>query len=143
MTKDDYTITGIARTDTTVLALTFGVLEKYIQNHDVLMSIIKDYETYIDENGLPYLDYKLYRSQLHNITPLRKLQQGVRRIMRIMLSYQMETKTVDISKESIIQEKMARFQRRRNTLHANALRKISERRAPSDGKSIFAAFSNN
>lgn len=133
VTKDDYTITGVAKTDTTVLALTFDVLEKYIQKYDVFRSIIKEYETYIDENGLPYLDYKLYRSQLHNISPLRKFQQGVRRIMRILLSYQKETPFLDTRKEMIIQQKMSRFQRRRNTIHANVIRNMSERKMTTDG----------
>jgi CRP-like cAMP-binding protein len=89
ITKEDYNITGVASSDTTVLVLRYETLEKYIHKYRELRKIADDYETYILTEGLPYLDYKLYRSTVFKIKPLRKLQQGVRRIMRILQSYKL------------------------------------------------------
>lgn len=122
-----------------MLVLTHDVLEKYIQKHPTLMNVIKDYEKYIIENGLPYLDYKLYRSNLFYISPIRKFQQGVRRIMRIMQSYKSDA-SLNVTQQSIVQEKMTRFQRRRNTIHPNNLHNIVVKRHDSSSKLFVLIF---
>jgi len=124
--KEDYTITGIASSDTTVLVLKMSILEKYINNpthggvqgFDLLYPIHK----YIQENGMPYLDYKLYRSSLFKVKPVRKLQQGVRRIMRILksvskISPQEEVKGVNESQ--LPNNSVPALQSRRETMNTN------------------------
>lgn len=46
-----------------------------------------EYERYIDENGLPYCDYRIYRHGHLKLRPIEKFQVGIRRIMNILRSY--------------------------------------------------------
>lgn len=57
------------------------------EKHEDLDKIMSEYETYLDENGLPYCDYKLFRNKHLNKTPLEKFKYGVKRIIRIVKSY--------------------------------------------------------
>ena len=57
------------------------------EKHEDLDKIMNEYETYLDQNGLPYLDYELYRTKHLNMMPKEKFQYGVKRIIRILKSY--------------------------------------------------------
>lgn len=46
-----------------------------------------DYEQYIEENGLPYCDYRIYRHKHLKLTPFEKFRFGIRRIISILKSY--------------------------------------------------------
>jgi hypothetical protein len=54
---------------------------------------LTEYEKYIDENGLPYCDYKMHRGKDWEISPIEKFQHGINRIIRIVKSYKANTLT--------------------------------------------------
>lgn len=90
---EDYTISGKALTDCTVLKLEYVHLERMRCVNDDLDANITEYEQYVEENGLPYCDYKLHRGNGNDITGLEKFQNGINRIMRIIKSYKASTFT--------------------------------------------------
>jgi hypothetical protein len=45
---------------------------------DYLDDTIADCEAYLDDNGLPFCDYTLYRTRKINLSPLKKFQHGVK-----------------------------------------------------------------
>ena len=51
---------------------------------------ILEYQRYIRENGLPFLDYKIHRSKSFNIKPKTKFRNGIKRITRIVKSYKID-----------------------------------------------------
>lgn len=71
--------------------------------YEELDDSIAEYEQYIEENGLPYCDYKLHRGQEWDISPIEKFQNGIHRIIRIVKSYKANTFT-DLLKK--VQEKV-------------------------------------
>lgn len=78
---------GIAKTDWTVLRLSLSKLMKARKDYDEVDHIISQYENYIERNGAPYCDYKLYRySKRHKLTCKEKMMNGIRRICRIIKS---------------------------------------------------------
>ena len=85
LTEDDYTISAQAKTDWVVLRLSNQVIEKMRDRYKELDYIISEYEQYIEEEGLPYCDYKIFRTGINQMTPIKKFQLGIRRIMRIVV----------------------------------------------------------
>ena len=107
-----------ARSDLTVLKLPFVKMQALRDKYDDLDKILGEYEAYLDENGLPYCDYKLYRNKHLNMGPKEKFQYGVKRIMRIVKSYR-STAFADLMekvREKIRNEKKNRESRRRSTI---------------------------
>jgi hypothetical protein len=88
---DDYSISGKAKTDLTLLRLPFARMQALRDTYEDLDKVMSEYQVYIEDNGLPYCDYKLYRTKHLNMTPLEKFQYGVKRIMRIVRSYKSST----------------------------------------------------
>ena len=85
LTGDPYSINGRAKTDWVLLRLSHNAIEELRERYQDLDFIISEYEQYIDEEGLPYCDFKLYRSGLSQMEPLKKFQWGIRRIIRIVV----------------------------------------------------------
>ena len=85
--SEEYTMSGKAKTDMAVIVLPFSKLQKLRANYEELDKILTEYETYCDENGLPYWDYKLYRKSHLSMTPIEKFRHGINRISRILRSY--------------------------------------------------------
>ena len=85
LTGDDYSINGKAKTDWTLLKLTYEKLEEVRKEFDELDYIISEYEDYIESEGLPYCDFKLYRAGLSKMKPIKKFQIGIRRIVQIVV----------------------------------------------------------
>ena len=78
---------GIAKTDWTVLRLPHSKLIKARKDYDEIDHIISQYESYIELNGPPYWDYKLYRySKKYKLSCKAKIMNGIRRIWRIIKS---------------------------------------------------------
>lgn len=50
-----------AKTDCTILKLSYEKLKKARKDFESLDYIMSQYETYIEDRGPPYCDYKLYR----------------------------------------------------------------------------------
>lgn len=73
------------------------------QKYNDLDKRMSEYELYIEQNGLPFCDYKLYRTKNNDIKPIEKFKNGVKRIMRILNSYKTSAFT-DLLKK--IQEQM-------------------------------------
>ena len=44
-------------------------------------------ENYIVDNGLPYCDYKIYRTKSSNDTPISKFRTGIRRFISIVRTF--------------------------------------------------------
>lgn len=84
---DEYTLSGKAKTDLIVLRLPYDRLYKLRQKHEKLHNSLWDYEEYIDENRVPYCDFKLYRGKFDFFSPREIFEQGIKRWMRIVKSY--------------------------------------------------------
>ena len=87
LTSDDYSISAKAKTDCTLLKLTATqILELRAENEKLDDSMI-ECENYIIENGLPYCDYKMYRTKLYKSSPHSKFKSGIRRIISIVRTF--------------------------------------------------------
>lgn len=86
LTGDDYSITGKAKTDWTLLKLTYNTLEELRAKFDEMDYILSEFEDYIEAEGLPFWDFKLYRAGFLKMKPLKKFQIGIRRIIQIVVS---------------------------------------------------------
>lgn len=51
---DDYSISGKAKTDLTLLKLPFSKMNDLREKYEDLDKVMAEYESYIDDNGLPY-----------------------------------------------------------------------------------------
>lgn len=111
LNTDDYALSGRALTDCTVLKLEYLRLEQMRQEYEELEDNMSEYEQYIEENGLPYCDYKLHRGSEWEITPIEKFQNGINRIIRIVKSYKANTFT-DLLKK--VQEKVKNDRNEKN-----------------------------
>ena len=67
--------------------LTKDLLDSLKQEFDQIKEKVCEYELYIKENGLPFLDYKMNRRKSSKMSPFKKFQIGMRRICRIVRSY--------------------------------------------------------
>lgn len=85
--SENHTISAKARSDITLLKLSFSKLKGLRDKYEDLDKILHEYVNYLDENGLPYCDYKLFRNKKLSMSPLEKFKYGVKRIMRIVKSY--------------------------------------------------------
>lgn len=104
---EDYTITARAKGDWSLLKLQFSKLNKLREKYNDLDEVMYEYEQYCDNNGLPYLDYKLHRTKHFSMKPLDKFKYGIKRIIRIIKSYK-EYKFTELMEEvrnRIINEK--------------------------------------
>jgi CRP-like cAMP-binding protein len=84
--QDDYTISGRAKTDCTVIVISKELLDELRKQHDEVNALMNEYEDYIQFYGLPYCDYKLHRGKNYAIPPMKKFQNGIRRLIRIVRS---------------------------------------------------------
>lgn len=87
ITSDEYSISARAKTECTVLKLPFEQVNKIRLEDDAVDTAICDCEEYIVKNDLPYWDYKFFRGDSREITPIQKFKNGIRRIMRIVSTY--------------------------------------------------------
>lgn len=87
ITGDEYSISARANTECTVLKLPFELVSKFRLENEALDEAVCKCEEYIVDNDLPYCDYKLYRGDTRQISPLQKFKNGIRRIMRIVSTY--------------------------------------------------------
>lgn len=90
-------------------------MREHIEDLDYNM---EDYEKYIENNGLPYCDYRIYRHGHLMLKPIQKFQYGIRRIINILRSY----KSLDLRgllekvQSKIMKEKEERKSRRKSAL---------------------------
>ena len=70
-----------------LLKLPISKLVQLRMKHMELDDKLTEYEEYIDVNGLPYCDYRFFRSHHLSLKPLQKFQCGIRRIISILGSY--------------------------------------------------------
>ena len=87
LTNDDYAISAKAATDCTLLKLTSKQLVDLRGDFDKLDDEINKCENYVVDNGLPYCDYKMYRTKLYKSTPITKFRAGIRRIVNIVRTF--------------------------------------------------------
>ena len=84
----EHSFSGKAKTNCSLLKFSHANYLKIRERFDLLDEVWSQFETYIEENGLPYCDYKLYRPKSLQMTPYDKLRSGIRRIIRIVKFYQ-------------------------------------------------------
>ena len=63
------------------------VLDKYSKTNEQFKSILLNFEKYVEENGPPFFDYKLYKGQSTSSNIFKKFHQTVKRLMRLNKSY--------------------------------------------------------
>lgn len=85
--NEQYTISGMVKTDCTAIIIPKILIDNFRILYDEVNTTVGEYERYISDNGLPYLDYKIHRSKNYKIPPIQKFQNGIRRISRIAQSY--------------------------------------------------------
>lgn len=107
-----------------MLKLPFARLLELREKHDKLDDILCEYEDYLEENGLPYCDYKLHRNNSLVITPLEKFKNGIKRILRIVRSYKSSALTdllMDVQKLVRSKQKIREQKRKDMILKGNNL----------------------
>lgn len=87
MNADEYTVSAKAKTDCKVLKLSYYKLLLLREQFERLGEAMTLYETYCDENGIPYCDYKLHRTKQVTWSAHEKFKHGVMRVIRIIKSY--------------------------------------------------------
>lgn len=75
-----------------------------------------EYEQYLEDNGLPYCDYKVHRNKNLEMKPIEKFRHGIRRIMRIVTSYKSTALTdlMEQVREQIKQQKNLKESKRKS-----------------------------
>lgn len=118
LVNEPYWIKAISKTTCTLLKLPISKLSQLRDIHSSLDAKMSEYEDYIEANGLPYCDYRVFRSQHLKLRPIKKFQYGVRRIISILGSY----KTFDFRelmvsvKQHIQKEKIIKVNKRESLL---------------------------
>ena len=64
LASDEYSISGKAKTDLTILKLPFTQMQQVRAQNEDLDKVMIEYEKYIEDNGLPYCDYKVLYSSI-------------------------------------------------------------------------------
>lgn len=88
-----YTMRAEAKSDVLVLVLTKDIFDKYAKANHNFKRLLVDFEKYVLINGLPLLDYKLFRPQSNEMHIFQKWQSVVRRLIRINKSYKLSDQT--------------------------------------------------
>lgn len=115
---EPYWITAKSKTSWTILKLTIAKLLAVREKFSDLDAKMAEYEKYVEENGLPYWDYRIFRSSHLKLKPIQKFQYGVRRIVSILASY----KNYDLRdmmrnlKDTLKKEKMKMETKRRSIM---------------------------
>lgn len=120
LTEDDYSISAKAKTDWTVIVIDKTQLESLRKEYEDINTSITEYEEYIRENGLPFLDYKMHRSKSNKMKPHIKLQKGLKRIVRIVRSYKIDDfqGLLMAHRDQLVEEKNKKAASRRPTANA-------------------------
>ena len=93
LSNSKYSMRAEAKSDVLVLVITKEILDKYSKmNHD-FKKVLTDYERYVHFEGLPLLDYKLFRPHTDNFHVFQKCQSVWRRLIRINKSYKLADQT--------------------------------------------------
>ncbi|CAI2376015.1 unnamed protein product [Moneuplotes crassus] len=87
LSAEDHIINAICNTSCKILILKFEVIEKLREQYEELDLNLEKHEDYIEEYGIPYCDFHIYRETDDVATPLLKFQQGILRIIRIIKAY--------------------------------------------------------
>lgn len=85
--SEDYDLTARAKTDCSLFRLPIKKIEKLACIYDDLDNNLMDYHEFLEESGIPYCDFKIYRMKSKNLDAMEKFKYGVRRIIRILESY--------------------------------------------------------
>lgn len=121
LTQEPFTLSGKAKTDLTLLKLPFNKMLELREKFEDLDKVMTEYENYIEEYGLPYCDYKIFRNKETNITPIEKLRSGVKRVLRIIRSYKSSAfaDLMEKIRSKIKEKKNNRESRRRSAIMRN------------------------
>ncbi|CAI2367564.1 unnamed protein product [Moneuplotes crassus] len=87
LVNEVYSISGKSKTTLKLLKLPIKKLFAMREQVEDLDYTMMEYERYVDENGLPYCDYRIYRHGHLKLKPMEKFRIGIRRIMNIIRSY--------------------------------------------------------
>ncbi|CAI2372401.1 unnamed protein product [Moneuplotes crassus] len=87
LNQDDHCISAMAKTDCSVILINYRLLDLISNTFEKIGRSIEDTFDYIKENGLPFLDYRMYRTKKMSTTPKQKFKNGISRILKIVKSY--------------------------------------------------------
>lgn len=121
LSQEAFTISGRAQTDITLLKLPFSKMSELREKFEDLDKVMGEYESYIEDNGLPYCDYRLLRNKNSDMTPKEKFKSGVNRVLRIIRSYKSSAfaDLMDKIRIKMRQEKDMKENRRRSVIMRN------------------------
>ena len=83
LTGDDYSMNAKAKSQWVLIKLPFLCVDELREQSYELDTAIAEYEDYIANEGIPYWDYKIYRTGHNRMKPINRFRFGVKRIMRI------------------------------------------------------------
>ena len=126
---DEYTMTGKAKTDLTVLKLSLDRLSKVREKYDRFDEIMMEFEDYVDENKAPYCDYKRHVDDDEFTTPIEQFQHCVNKVQKIVKSYKAATFTefiMDLKQDK--KKKQALRDHRRKEMNLKTSKMATEER---------------
>ena len=99
LSNNKYNIRGEATSDILVLILTKDIIEKYFKLNQELKILLIEFDKYVSSEGVPFLDYKLFRPQTTDFHVFNKFQSVTKRLIRINKSYKFPTSSNINSRE--------------------------------------------
>ncbi|CAI2372437.1 unnamed protein product [Moneuplotes crassus] len=90
LNQDDHSISTAAKTDCSVILISSRILESLASKFEEISRSIEEHQEYLKQNGLPFLDYRIYRTKKSNMTAKQKFQNGIKRITKIVRSYKID-----------------------------------------------------
>ena len=88
MSNELFSTSARAKTECTVLKITYNQLQNIRNQFQNLDEVMTHYEKYVENSDPPICDYKLYRYKAHKMSSKKRLIFGIRRLNRIIRSYQ-------------------------------------------------------
>ena len=117
LNQDAHSVFARAKTNCTLLRLSRDTLLALRMRFDELDLEMGEHEDFVERSGVPYCDYKLFRSRFNQLTVKEKLRIGVRRIAKIVTSQTQPTNITDMLKtvqDQVLQQKREKEAKKRN-----------------------------
>ena len=89
LSNSKYTMRAEATSDMLVLIITKETIEKHSKINTEFKHRISEINKYVAYDGLPFLDYKIFRSNAAEIDVFDKFHSALRRLIRINKSYKL------------------------------------------------------
>ena len=117
LTNDDYVISAKTTSDCTLFKLTSEQLINLRADFEQLDENIIKCEDYVALNGLPYCDYKMYRTKMFKSSPISKFKVVIKRVINIVRTFKSSALQDLLERvRQLIQEKKERRESRKKSL---------------------------